>query len=326
MSGLPLTRDSIVSNVPATPLSHWIGFHVALLILLGLELAVARRKTNQPPLRTHESAHRTAIVATTLWVAAALAFAGYVYHSLGSIASVQYLAGYVLEESMSIDNLFVFLLLFRVFRIDHAHQPRVLFWGVAGAIVMRGLFIAGGISLLTHFAWVSYLFGAILLIAAIRLLFPSESEQSDAEPRWITWLKRIHPISIRQDHFVVIENGRPTATILLLALIAIELTDVVFALDSIPAVLSITRHPFLAYTSNIMAVMGLRSLYFLLIAMLKRIRFLHYGLAAVLGFAAVKMLGSRWFEVGPVASLAVIVALLAATVFASLWGPGNQKS
>jgi tellurite resistance protein TerC len=309
--------------VPATPLSHWIGFHLALLILLGLELAVARRKSNQPPLRTHESAHRTAIVATTLWIAAALAFAVYVYYTLGATSSVQYLAGYVLEESMSIDNLFVFLLLFRLFQIDHAHQPKVLFWGVAGAIVMRGLFIAGGITLLAHFGWVSYVFGAVLLIAAIRLLIPSEPEQSTEEPRWITWLKRIHPISIRKDHFFVIENGRPTATILLLALIAIELTDVVFALDSIPAVLSITRHPFLAYTSNIMAVMGLRSLYFLLIALLKRIRFLHYGLAAVLGFAAIKMLGSHWFEVGPVASLIVIVALLTVTVCASLWAPNK---
>jgi tellurite resistance protein TerC len=312
--------------VPATPLSHWIGFHLALLVLLGLELAVARRKTNQPPLRTHQSAHRTAVFSTALWVAAALALAVYVYFFLGSTASVQYLAGYVLEESMSIDNLFVFLILFRIFRIDPAHQPKVLFWGVAGAIVMRGLFIAGGITLLKHFAWVSYLFGAILLLAAIRLVIPSESEESEKEPRWITWIKRIHPVSIRQDRFVVVENGRPTATLLLLALIAIELTDVVFAIDSIPAVLSITRHPFLAYTSNIMAVMGLRSLYFLLIAMLKRIRFLHYGLAAVLGFAAIKMLGSRWFEVGPVASLAVIVALLAATIGISLWGPGNQKS
>jgi tellurite resistance protein TerC len=311
--------------VPATPLSHWIGFHLALLILLGLELAVARRKSNQPPLRTHESARRTAIVATSLWIAAALAFAVYVMHSLGATAAVQYLAGYVLEESMSIDNLFVFLLLFGLFQIDHSHQPKVLFWGVAGAIVMRGLFIAGGITLLTRFGWVSYLFGAVLLIAAIRLLVPSEPTQSTAETRWITWLKRLHPISIRQDQFFVIENGRPTATILLLALIAIELTDVVFALDSIPAVLSITRHPFLAYTSNIMAVMGLRSLYFLLIDMLTRIRFLHYGLAAVLGFAAIKMLGSHWFEVGPVASLLVIVALLTVTVCTSLWFPVTGK-
>ncbi len=191
---------------------------------------------------------------------------------------------------------------------------------------MRGLFIAGGISLLAHFAAVNYIFAAVLLVAAVRLLIPSEPEQPTAELRWIGWLKRLHPISERQDHFVVMENGRPTATMLLLALVAIELTDVVFALDSIPAVLSITRHPFLAYTSNIMAVMGLRSLYFLLIGMLTRLRFLHYGLAAVLAFAAVKMLAAHWIEVGPVVSLTVILGLILITVCASLLSPGLRKN
>ena len=313
--------------MPPTPLSHWIGFHLALLILLAIELAYARRPANQPPLRTPAAAHRTAIIATTLWIAAALAFALYLRHIMGPPGSIQYLTGYVLEESMSADNLFVFLLLFRFFRIDTAHQPRVLFWGVAGAILMRGLFIAGGITLLAHFDWVTYLFATILLVAAIRLLIPqAPATQPDAEPRWITWLKRVHPLSPRQDQFLVLENGRPTATILLLALIAIELTDVVFALDSIPAVLSITRQPFLAYTSNIMAVMGLRSLYFLIIASLTRLRFLHYGLAAVLAFAALKMLASRWIEVGPAVSLAVILTLLAITITASLWTSNPQKA
>jgi len=312
--------------VSATPLSHWIGFHIGLLVLLGIELAYARRRSNQPPLRTERSAHHTAIAATAMWTFAAVAFALFIRHTLGGTAAIQYLAGYSLEESLSIDNLFVFLLLFRLFQITPAHQPKVLFWGVAGAIVMRGLFIAGGLTLLEHFSAVTYIFAAILLFAAIRLLIPEKEPQEAAEPRWITLLKRVHPISPRQDKFVVIENHRPTATMLLLALIAIEITDVVFALDSIPAVLSITRYPFLAYTSNIMAVMGLRSLYFLLIGMLTRLRFLHYGLAAVLAFAALKMLSSRWIDVGPLTSLAVILALLAITVGASLLLPGNRKS
>jgi len=305
---------------PATPISHWVGFHVALLVLLAVELVYARRQ-----IRLGRDPHRTAIAATALWVGAALAFAVYVYFTLGTTSSVQYLAGYALEESLSIDNLFVFLLLFRLFQITPEHQPKVLFWGVAGAIVMRGLFIAGGISLLVHFEWVTYLFAAILLIAAGRLLIPEKEEREPTEPRWIKWLKRLHPISARQDRFVVRENGRPTATMLLLALIAIEITDVVFALDSIPAVLSITTHPFLAYSSNIMAVMGLRSLYFLLIGMLTRIRFLHYGLATVLAFAALKMLAAHWVEVGPLTSLGVIVAVLAITVAASLMLPAPQK-
>jgi tellurite resistance protein TerC len=313
--------------VPHAPLSYWIGFHLALILLLAIELVYARRRANQPPLRTPESAHRTAIIATGIWISAALAFALFVHHTMGQNASVQYLTGYVLEESMSADNLFVFLLLFRLFQIDHSHQPKVLFWGVAGAIVMRGLFIAGGITLLAHFSWISYVFGAILLVTAIRLLVPEEADQeTKPEPGWIAWLKRLHPISSRQDQFVCIENGRPTATMLLLALIAIELTDIVFALDSIPAVLSITRQPFLAYTSNIMAVMGLRSLYFLIIGMLVRLRFLHYGLAAVLAFAALKMLAAHWIEVSPIVSLEVILALLAITVGTSLLLPLRKQA
>lgn len=305
--------------MPATPLSHWIGFHLGIVLLLAVELVYARRQ-----IRLGRDPQRTAIAATGLWVAAALAFAFYLHQSLGIAASTQYLAGYALEESLSVDNLLVFLLLFRIFQIERIRQPKVLFWGVAGAILMRGLFIAGGITLLARFEWVTYLFAAILLLAAIRLVIPSPPPESRREPRWIVWLKRIHPISLRQDRFFVREAApgsdrlQTMATILLLALIAIELSDVVFALDSIPAVLSITRHPFLAYSSNIMAVMGLRSLYFLLNATLTRLRYLHFGLAIILAFAAVKMLASRWIEIGPLPSLAVILGVLLVTICVSL--------
>ena len=306
--------------MPHTPISYWIGFHVALLLLLAAELLYARRQS-----RLGRDPQRRALVTTSLWVTTALALAALLHHSFGPTASVQYLAGYAIEESLSIDNLFVFLLLFRLFQIAPISQPRVLFWGVAGAILLRGLFIAGGLTLLAHFTWITYAFAAILLIAAVRLLFPGGPSQPDRPPRWLAWLTRLRPVSPRQDRFVVRENGRPTATLLLLALIAIELCDVVFALDSIPAVLSITRHAFLAYTSNIMAVMGLRSLYFLLIGALARLRFLHYGLAAVLSFAALKMLLSRWMEIGPLASLAVILTLVAVTLGASLWVPHSSR-
>jgi tellurite resistance protein TerC len=305
----------------ATPISHWIGFHLFLLVLLAFEFFYARRRTPAP---SPAKAHRTAVVSTVLWIAAALAFAIFVFYSLGSESAVQYLAGYAIEESLSIDNLFVFLLLFRLFQIQPLKQPRVLFWGVLGAILMRGAFIAAGIGLLDHFAWISYVFAAILLVAAIRLVLPSS--ESNETPIWIRWLSKVHPVSLTQDHFFVIEDNRRMATVLFLALVAIELADVVFALDSIPAVLSITRHPFLAYTSNIMAVMGLRSLYFLLVHFLAKLRFLHYGLAAVLAFAAIKMLASHWIEIGPLLSLGVILALLAVTVTASLISqPSPQK-
>ena len=294
----------------ATPLSHWIGFHLFLLVLLIVELVYAR-------LRGRSRTHSTAVAATILWVAAALAFGLFIFDTLGGQSATEYLAGYAIEESLSIDNLFVFLLLFRTFKIEPSRQPRVLFWGVLGAILLRGSFITAGLGLLTRFHWISYVFAAILLIAAVRLLFPAAPEQAGT-PRWIAWLARVHPVSLRQDKFFVREEGRSMVTVLFLALIAIELTDVVFALDSIPAVLSITRHPFLAYTSNIMAVMGLRSLYFLIAHLLNKLRLLHYGLAGVLAFAAVKMLLAPWFEVGPLASLGAIVTILSTTIILSL--------
>ena len=306
--------------MPPTPLSYWIGFHLALLLLLAVERTYARRQS-----RLGRDPQRRALVTTALWVTTALVLAAFLHHSFGPAASAQYFAGYAIEESLSIDNLFVFLLLFRLFQIDSARQPRVLFWGVAGAILLRGLFIAGGLTLLAHFAWITYVFALVLLIAAVRLLFPSAQNESATAPRWLAWLTRLQPISPRQDCFVVRENGRPMATVLLLALLAIELCDVVFALDSIPAVLSITRNAFLAYTSNIMAVMGLRSLYFLLIGALSRLRFLHNGLAAVLAFAALKMLLSRCIEIGPLASLAIVLTLLAITLGASLWVPHSSR-
>jgi tellurite resistance protein TerC len=296
-----------------TPISYWIYFHVALVALLGAEyllhLAV-------PDIR------RKAILATGMWVAASLALAAVLSRTYHLEGATQFLAGYALEQALSLDNLFVFLLLFRLFQIPASRQPRVLFWGVAGAVLLRGLFIAGGVGLLNHFHWVGYLFGALLLAAAIRLLRPEAAKEDPARaPALIKWLTRWRPISENQDHFIVKEDGQRMATILLLALIAVELTDVVFALDSIPAVLSITRQPFLAYTSNIMAVMGLRSLYILLATALSKLRYLHLGLAAVLAFAAAKMLLADWLTIGPLTSLAIIAGLVSITVVASLIAP-----
>jgi len=284
---------------------------VALVVLLGVEyllhLAV-------PDTR------RKAIYATALWVTAALAFAAVLVPGYHAAGATQFLAGYALEETLSVDNLFVFLLLFGLFRIPAARQPKVLFWGVAGAMLMRGAFIAAGIGLLNRFHWIEYAFAALLLVAALRLLKPPNTEDETKPPAWMKWLTKWQPVSANCDHFFVVENGRRMVTVLLLALIAVELTDVVFAMDSIPAVLSITRVPFLAYTSNILAVMGLRSLYVLLAASLAELRYLHFGLAAVLLFAAIKMLLADWVAIGPLVSLAVIAVLLGVTVGASLVG------
>lgn len=304
--------------MPATPLSHWIYFHLLIVALLAIELVYSRG-------RGPDKVQSTSVAATVLWVAAALGFAGFILRTIGSACALEYLAGYAIEESLSIDNLFVFLLLFRTLQIEPAQQPKVLFWGVAGAIVMRGAFISAGVGLLQRFHWIGYVFGAVLLAAAVRLVLPGK-EKEHGSPRWIQWVRKLHPVSPRQDRFFVRENGRRMMTMLFLALIAIEVADIVFALDSIPAVLSITRQPFLAYTSNIMAVMGLRSLYFLLAHLLEKLRFLHYGLAAVLAFAGVKMLAAGWIEIGPMASLAAIVLLLGATIALSLALPQTSAS
>ena len=300
-----------------TPLSHWVGFHVLVLALLAIELVYSRWRGRQ-------NVRSTSLAATILWVAAAIGFAAFLFRTVDKASGVQYLASYAIEESLSIDNLFVFLLLFRTFQIEPTRQPKVLFWGVLGAIVMRGAFISAGVGLLQHFHWISYLFGAILFFAAVRLVLP-EDEKNDPPP-WIQWIAKLHPVSLRQDAFFVREKGQRMMTMLFLALIAIELSDVVFALDSIPAVLSITRHPFIAYTSNIMAVMGLRSLYFLLAHLLEKLRFLHYGLAAVLGFAAVKMLAAAWIEIGPMVSLGAILTMLGVTVALSLIFPAGHET
>jgi tellurite resistance protein TerC len=300
----------------ATPASHWIGFHVFVFALMAVEFFYVRWQRSKHP--AAETLHSTSVAATALWVGAALVFALFVLRTMGGDSATQYLAGYAIEEALSIDNLFVFLLLFKVFRIEAPHQPQVLFWGVVGAIVMRGAFIAAGIGLLTRFEWVSYIFAVVLLIAAIKLVIPADESKKNEVPGWLKWISELHPVSLRQDRFFVMEAGKRMMTVLFLALVAIEVTDLVFAIDSIPAVLSITRQPFLAYTSNIMAVMGLRSLYFLLAHLLTRLKYLHYGLAAVLAFAAVKMLTAHFYGIGPMTSLAIVVAMLGITVVLSL--------
>ena len=298
------------------PRSPWVLFHAVLLALLTIEWGMGRA-VHRP--------QRRAVFATALWVLAALALFGLIWQERHSGPALQYIAGYAMEEALSVDNLFVFLLLFQVFQVPESRQGKVLFWGVGGAIVLRGLFIAGGLTLLNRFLWLDYAFGAILFVAALRLLKPGDAASSQT-PRWLQWLTRVSPVSPGYASFFARDDsGRWRPTVLLVALVAVELTDVVFALDSIPAVLSITRSPFLAYTSNIMAVMGLRSLYILLAGMLGKLRFLHFGLAAVLAFAAFKIFSERWLPIGPLVSLSVIGVTLCLTTGLSLGWPASPK-
>ncbi len=292
--------------MPDARVVHWVGFHVLLAVLLTTEWLLLRKQT---PLRSY--------VATALWLLGALGFTAFVYVTLDRQLGTQFIASYALEESLSIDNLFVFLLLFQSFKVERVRQRRVLFWGILGAVVLRAGFIVAGVALLKRFEWITYIFAVFLLIAAVRLVLPQDHD-NPTKPRWQQWLEAKMSFSSSQDGFFVSEDGQRKPTVLLLALCAIAVTDFVFALDSIPAVLSITRHTFIAYSSNILAVMGLRSLYFVLSHALSKLTYLHYGLAAVLAFAGIKMLIAPWVEVTAVASLAVIFGMLLLTVLVSL--------
>ena len=293
--------------MPAANPTHWIVFHALLLLILGVEFLLLRK----------QSAAR-AYAATGMWIAGAAGFGGYLYETLSPQLAQEFFAGFALEESLSIDNLFVFLLLFQSFKVQKDKQRKVLFWGILGAVIMRAAFIVAGVTILEKFDWVTYIFAVLLLIAAVRLVLPQKHGEPK-KPKWRQWLESKVNFSDSQDGFFVEEEGHRAPTVLVLALVAIAFTDFVFALDSIPAVLSITRHTFIAYTSNILAVMGLRSLFFVLAHALAKLKYLHYGLAAVLAFAAVKMLIQHWYEVTALQSLAVIFGMLAVTIAVSLF-------
>ncbi|MGC1296482.1 MAG: TerC/Alx family metal homeostasis membrane protein [Alloacidobacterium sp.] len=278
---------------------YWIGFHVLVAALLLVDLAVLQRGKYSTRLR---NAWAWTIFLATL----ACGFALFLSKTQGKEPGLEFFSSYLIEGSLSVDNLFVFLLMFRSLRLDVEEQRRVLLWGVLGAIVMRAVFIAVGVSLLNRFAWVEYIFGAVLLIAAIRLLRHKAGEEST--PGIMSWLQRFCLRGVEDRGEAGVKLGMP---VLLFVILAVEATDLIFALDSIPAVLAITRDPFIVYTSNIFAILGLRSLFFVLAGLLDKLRLLHYGLAVILAFVALKMLLAHWIEVPVTVSLAVILATLA---------------
>ena len=274
----------------------WVGFHaVVLAILLADSLLPSRRQETQ--------SQRSAWLSTGALMAAAAGFAGWVAVVQGRQPALEFVAGYTIETSLSVDNLFVFMVIFQGFRISQRRQYKALLWGVGGAVVLRGLFIAMGVALLRRFDWITWVFGLFLLYAAWRLVRGGSTHA--AIPDWIRKLQ-------------------PAKGSLLPVILAVEITDVLFAVDSIPAVLAVSHNPFVVYTSNIAAILGLRSLYFALAALLDRFRYLHYGLGAMLGFVALKMLGARWLEVPITLSLAVMGAILAVCAMAS-WAAGNGQ-
>ena len=296
------------------PLSFWIGFNLFVLAMLALDLGVFNRKA-------HAVTIREAGAWTAVWVSLALLFNVGLYVVAGPQAGLEFLTGYLIEYSLSVDNIFVFVLIFSAFAVPPKYQHRVLFWGILGALIMRGAMIALGVVLINRFHWIIYGFGAFLVFAGIRMFFSDEEDTVDLENniilRFVRWL---FPVTdgYREQKFVVREAGRRMITPLLLVLILIEVTDVIFAVDSIPAIFAITQDPFIVYTSNIFAILGLRSLYFLLAGIIDRFIYLRYGLAVVLTFVGVKMLLVDVFHIPTVVSLGVIVGTLAVSIITSL--------
>jgi tellurite resistance protein TerC len=265
-----------------------------------------------------------------VWVGLALAFAAGLHYFYGSHVSLTFLTGYVIEESLSIDNIFVMVLIFDYFRVPAICQHRVLFYGILGALVMRGLFIGLGTVLLAKFHWIIYVFGALLIVTAVRMVLKQDEEFEGERNPIVRAARKVIPLTpdFRGKHFFVVESGRQLATPLFLVLVLVEVTDLVFAIDSIPAIFGVTRDPFIVFTSNIFAILGLRSLYFLLAAVVDRFYLLKYGIAAILAFVGAKMLGEHWFEIDILLSLAIIVGTLALAIGASLIWPrrGVEKS
>ncbi len=277
----------------------WVGFHAVVLALLGADFVLQGRKHKAVRPET------AAWIGTAVVVLAAAAFAVWIGMARGSQTALEWVGGYTIEASLSVDNLFVFMVIFRGFGLGQKQQHRALMWGILGAVVLRALFIAAGVTLIRHFSWITWVFGAILLYAAWRLV--REGSPAEAIPGWV---RRIHPA-----------GGS-----LLPVIVAVELTDLLFAVDSIPAVLAVSHDPFVVYTSNIAAILGLRSIYLALASLLDRFRYLHYGLGALLAFVGLKMLASQWIHIPITISLAVIGGILAVCAVWSLIAERRAES
>jgi tellurite resistance protein TerC len=303
----------------AAPWWAWFGFHAFVFLMLALDLGVFNRRVHAPTMRE-------AGIWSAVWIGLALAFNGLIFQAEGAQKGLEWFTGYVLEKSLSVDNLFVFVLVFQGFQVHLRHQHRMLFWGVLGALVMRAAMILAGTALLNRFEWMMYVFGGFLIYTGLRMLLVKEEAGDPAQNPVVRAFRRLVPFDESGGHerFWVLRGGRRLATPMLLVLLTIEMTDLLFAVDSIPAVLAVSRDPFVVYTSNVFAILGLRSLYFILARMMDRFRRLKTGLAVVLAFVGLKMCLAGWFPIPVQYSLIVIAAVLAGSVIASLAWPAEQ--
>lgn len=297
----------------------WILFGVIVLGLLALDLGVFHRKS-------HEIEFREALAWTGVWVGFALLFNLCIYFWLGTQPALQFLTGYVIEKSLSVDNIFVFALVFSYFGVPAAYQHRVLFWGIIGAFIFRALFIAGGIKLIHQFHWMIYVFGVFLVYTGIRMALEKDKEIHPESNPVLRFFRRAVPVSrtFDGDRFFLRSAGSVVATPLMVTLLFVEVSDIIFAVDSIPAILAVSHDPFIVYTSNVFAILGLRAMYFALAGVLKLFHHLHYGLSVILSFVGVKLLISEVYKIPTALSLGVIAGVLLLSILASLIWPKQE--
>ena len=291
----------------------WVAVLAAFAVLIGIDLVAFRRHEGEITLRA-------AAIGTAIWVSIGIGFSAVLAATLGASAAGQYLTGYIIEESLSVDNVFVWAVIFGFFAVPREYQRRGLFWGIFGALVLRAGFIFAGVALLESFSWVEYVFGAFLLVTAIRIVTQDETEIDPEHNPVFRLFRRLLPVTdgYRGDKMFVRELGRRYATPLFLVLLMVELTDVLFAVDSVPAVLAVSRSQFIVFTSNAFAIMGLRSIYFLLIGASDKLVHLNVGLGVILAFVGVELLLAHTYTIPTPISLGFIAAVLATTVFLSL--------
>ena len=291
----------------------WLGFAVLLTVMFVLDLGVFNRKS-------HEIRFREALAWTLVWVALAFGFAAGIYVYLGPTKALEFFTGYVIEESLSIDNLFVFILIFSYFHVTRTHQPKILKWGIIGALAMRAVFIFVGIELIERFHGVIYIFGTILVVTGVKMAFGGTEKIEPEKNPLVRLVRRFVPITsrVRNDRFFINRKGVFAATPLFLALVVVESSDVIFAVDSIPAVLAVTTDPFIVYTSNVFAIMGLRSLYYLLANVMEMFAYLKLGVSFILAYVGVKMLLADLYPIPVVFSLGIIIGVLTISVLASI--------
>jgi TerC family integral membrane protein len=291
----------------------WLGFTLIMTTIFILDLGVFNRKS-------HEIRFREALAWTLVWVALALGFNVGIYYFLGPVKALEFFTGYLIEESLSVDNLFVFILIFSYFHVTKVHQPKILKWGILGALAMRAIFILVGIGLIERFHWMVYVFGGLLVVTGAKMAFGKEEKIEPEKNLLVRLVGRFVPLTprVRDDRFFIRDKGVISATPLFLALLVVESSDVIFAVDSIPAVLAVTRDPFIVYTSNVFAIMGLRSLYYLLANVMEMFVYLKLGISFILAFVGLKMLLTDIWPIPIYFSLGVIVGVLALAIVTSV--------